>query len=1061
MIRNLLAVCLLAIPTVAGAVAHHPNDAAVRAVQFVDDREGWAIGDDGVIWHSIDGGLTWERQSSGTNASLRAMHFLTPYTGWVVGRQELPGGGSRGIVLGTTDGGITWTPTAKEAMPGLNCIRFFNQKSGVAAGDGSDAFPTGVFTTIDGGQTWKPVPGKRSPTWLAADFTDADTGALSGPWSQLATLRDGFFGAADVDPINGRSIKALKLQGQFGIAVGQGGLILVSSKSAGLKWGFAVPNLPREVLAACDFNAVAIHGKHLWVAGRPGSFVLHSPDLGQTWEMQKTGQNLALHGLYFLDESRGWATGDYGTLLTTVDGGKSWKVARQGAQRSAVLFVHTSADAVPLETIALLGQEEGYLTTTLRLTSTAAPAVPARAPEDDRPITRKTEPAGAHPKHALEGDKLNAATRHVGGGAGEALWQFPIAGHQVGHTGAQLITHWDKMHGEPARTEMLRQLVLAIRIWRPEVIVTDVAAKAGDTLENHLITLLKEAFEKAADAQTFPEQLTTLKLALWSPRKLYATLDRPDPAGVVIPLNDVLTRLGDSPRDYAQPAAALLSEDATAMESRCYRLLASRMESAVGDDHLLQGISLAFGRQARRDMPPVEEEALKARPTIEQAMQKRRTFEKIIRGDGGALVNRGQVLGELATAVKEMPAEQGARAIEAIAKQYAAVGEWSFARETYLLLVEKYPRHPAALEACRWLIRYSASSEARRRQELGHFAVLTETAVQRADPAKQVFVKGGTEIVQTSHTATLVDAEDMRQWFASSLTMESRLAQFGRVAAYDPGMQLCLMSARRQLGDIDAPKKWLSKYLADTAVPLGGQTATRGADPYRDCAMGELWLINRTLGTNPPKPIAWCPKVDTRPKLDGRLNDECWQGVQPLVLSTTAGELDTALTRDEAGKPISAFTSRAWFACDGEHLYVAVQCTHPAGMRVLPVEKRTRDMNLRAFDRVSIMLDLDRDYQTYFQLHIDQRGCLAEDCWGDTRWNPQWYVAIQSDETQWIAEAAIPLRELTAHAPAAGTAWAMNVTRTVPGKGVQAWSTPADTMPRPEGMGLMQFLQKK
>src|SRR4051795_8710077 len=67
------------------------GDAAIHAVQFIDKSEGWAVGDDGVVWHSIDGGATWERQKSGTRASLRGVYFLTPYTGWAVGRAELPG----------------------------------------------------------------------------------------------------------------------------------------------------------------------------------------------------------------------------------------------------------------------------------------------------------------------------------------------------------------------------------------------------------------------------------------------------------------------------------------------------------------------------------------------------------------------------------------------------------------------------------------------------------------------------------------------------------------------------------------------------------------------------------------------------------------------------------------------------------------------------------------------------------------------------------------------------------------------------------------------------------
>ena len=45
------------------------DDAPLRAIQFVDKNEGWSVGDDGVIWHSIDGGKNWERQKSGTRAS--------------------------------------------------------------------------------------------------------------------------------------------------------------------------------------------------------------------------------------------------------------------------------------------------------------------------------------------------------------------------------------------------------------------------------------------------------------------------------------------------------------------------------------------------------------------------------------------------------------------------------------------------------------------------------------------------------------------------------------------------------------------------------------------------------------------------------------------------------------------------------------------------------------------------------------------------------------------------------------------------------------------------------
>jgi photosystem II stability/assembly factor-like uncharacterized protein len=1042
--------------------AMHPSDAAIRSLQFVDANEGWAVGDDGVIWHSIDGGQNWERQTSGVRASLRAVHFLTPYTGWVVGRVDLPGGSSQGVVLATTDGGLKWTQVAANAIPGLNCVRFFNQRNGIAAGDGSDLYPTGLFTTSDGGQTWKPVPGKRCPTWLAADFSDIDTGALGGPWSQLATVRNGLFGAADIDPLGGRSIKGLKLNGSFAVAVGQGGLILTSSASAGMKWGFSAPHLPKEVLAVCDFSAVAVRGKHLWVAGRPGTFVLHSPDLGQNWEFQKTGQTLPLHNLYFFDENLGWAAGEMGTLLLTQNGGKTWSVARQNAQRAAVLFVHASSATLPLETIALLGEDEGYHTVAIRLTCAAVPSPPARLPEDDRPPLRKIEPTGSSPAFAVEPEKLSAAMRFAGGSAGESLWQFPLSRQDDGLTPEQLLGQWDKLHGEPSRPQVLRQLVLAIRLWRPEVVVVD-GMNSASPAQIIVAEAMKEAFKTAADPQVFPEQLTMLKLSSWAPKKLYAVLDRPDPAAVNVPIFEVKTRLGDCAHDFAQPAVQMLAESVKPAEQRCcFGLLSTRLPDAVGDGHLLQGIELAYGGQARRDLPPLGEDALNYRKSVEKSIQVRRTLEALVDGKGGDVVNSGQVLAQIGQSLKDMPAEFGARAAYTIARRYADSGQWVFARETFLLLADRYPNHPLAMEAYRWLIRYQSSSEARRREELGHFAVFTETSVNMLDKNKNSkLANRDSEIVQANHLVYLKDGEDTRQWFKGSLAVEAQLQKFGAMYANDPAMQLCLNSARRQLGDTEPPKKWYSLYLSGSAVPLGGQTVVRGADPWRDCAMAELWLASRTVGTSPAKPLAYCPRIETKPVLDGKLDDSCWQGVQPLTLNTVAGELETAVKRDQAGKLSSEYTTTAWFVCDAEYLYIAVHCTHPIGKRVPPVEKRGRDMDLRGFDRVSILLDLDRDYQTYFHLQIDQRGCLAEDCWGDSSWNPQWFVAIASDESSWTAEAAIPMKELIAKAPAPGTTWAANVTRIVPGKGLQAWSTPADAIPRPEGMGLLQFIEKR
>src|SRR6266567_2336546 len=48
---------------------------------------------------------------------------------------------------------------------------------------------------------------------------------------------------------------------------------------------------------------------------------------GQTtgWIRQRSGTLAWLHSIYFLDQNRGWVVGSKGTLLATIDGGKTWQ----------------------------------------------------------------------------------------------------------------------------------------------------------------------------------------------------------------------------------------------------------------------------------------------------------------------------------------------------------------------------------------------------------------------------------------------------------------------------------------------------------------------------------------------------------------------------------------------------------------------------------------------------------------------------------------------------------------------------------------------------------------
>jgi len=1048
-------------------------DAPLRAVQFVDENEGWAVGDDGLVLHSIDGGKTWERQHTGTRASLRAVHFLTPYSGWAVGRVELAGGGSSGVVLATADGGLKWKVVNDNSVPGLNVVKFFTERSGVAAGDGGDSHPAGLFHTIDGGKTWRATAGPRTPSWLAGDFSDPETGVVAGAWSRVAPVRDGTLGVADVDSLGGRNIKGLKLNGDRAVAVGQGGLVMVSQSTAGVRWGFPDLKLPQEVRAALDFHAVAVHGSHVWAVGRPGTVVFHSADHGLSWETHKTGQPLPLNAIHFHDEKTGWAVGEMGTVITTVDGGKSWVVTRQGGMRSAVMFVHTKAERTPWATVSALGGEEGYFATAYGFTC-ADPATLAKRYDTDAERLAAAMKA-ADPKRATDADRLTFGLRQCGGATGEIGWQFPLAGFQENAPAAATLDAWETRLGEKATTAMLRQMVLAFRVWKPEVVVTDAGTDELDKIVNAVV---RKAFEVAADEAAFPEQIEQLGLEKWAGKKLFVTTAKPEPTAAKVAVADPLPRIAGTPKDHALPAGRLWSDDTFDGDAQGYRLVATRLPDGQGLGRIFEGVSLAPGGVARRPQPVLTEQEEQYRADLKKAHDKRRAVELIVKGQAGPLASPEQGLSQLADAVKALPAADAGQALFSAATGYANTGKWPMAREAFLMLVEKYPGHPRALDAARWLVKYQSSTEARRREELNQFVEERDVQFKLKDtpdindfmPANKKKAKppAATEIIQATHRETMDGVVNARGWYAGALEMEPRLAAHGELFARDVPMNLCWASARRQLGQADASQKWLTKYVTETAVPTSAPGAAKGADPWRDCVLLESWLMNKARTPQPPKPVSVSRQAGKRPYLDGKLNDDCWTAALPLLMATTAGDLGADFGDREAVVKAGAAakadttrddTTRAVFSHDDEFLYVAVVCKHPAGMKKPKVEGRTRDMDVKAHDRVSILIDLDRDYQTYYQLQIDQRGAVADDCWGDSSWNPRWFVAVNAEENGWTAEAAIPLSELTGEAMLPGKIWAVNVVRTVPGKGVQAWSGPAGVTPRPEGMGVMSFVK--
>lgn len=246
-----------------------PVDLLLTAVHFVDTRNGWAVGHDGVVLHSSDGGQHWVRQldgntinalmlasaqatvarlqaasdeapsdstlataldnalfelddakagaAAGPSRPLLGVWFRSPQEGWVVG--------AYGMILHTTDGGAHW-----QYLAGLDNTDRLHLNSLVGLADGT------LLVAGEGGRLYRQVAGQWQP---AQQLTQASL-------YRLQVLRDGrllamgFGGALFSSSDQGQHWQAIALPVKaslFGatqladggvLLSGQGGLLLYS-----------------------------------------------------------------------------------------------------------------------------------------------------------------------------------------------------------------------------------------------------------------------------------------------------------------------------------------------------------------------------------------------------------------------------------------------------------------------------------------------------------------------------------------------------------------------------------------------------------------------------------------------------------------------------------------------------------------------------------------------------------------------------------------------------------------------------------------------------------------
>lgn len=268
--------------------ANVPVDLLLTAVHFPDERNGWAVGHDGAIVHSVDGGWNWKLQLNGRAINQMMIDWATTE---VARMEEAVAAAPDDEALATALDDASAGAESGPSRPLLD-VWFRNADEGWAVG----AYGM-ILHTRDGGRSWAFLPGLDNPerfhlnavlglangSLLVAGEGGRLYHQLAGQWQSVQTLT------------NASLYKLLALADGQVLVMGFGGA-LFESDDQGASW--QTVDLP---VKASLYGGTQLSDGNLVLTGQAG-LVLYGPRADQLRAWRDAGKSAWLGAASLPDE---------------------------------------------------------------------------------------------------------------------------------------------------------------------------------------------------------------------------------------------------------------------------------------------------------------------------------------------------------------------------------------------------------------------------------------------------------------------------------------------------------------------------------------------------------------------------------------------------------------------------------------------------------------------------------------------------------------------------------------------------------------------------------------
>lgn len=1024
----------------------------------------WAVGENGVVLSSKDSGASFDTSILPFPCSLTSVCFLTNQIGYVAGsRFDSRSGWQKAVLLKTLDGGKSWKDlTATVALPGaisvascqlppLSYVRFFDLENGVCLAEGSrSSHRAGVYRTADSGETWtllkasaKAGSNDLNLEWTRACFTSAEQGIVVGQQNATGTVIGNQLIVLSPAKRTLQAIHDVAFQKDgTGWMVGDAASILKST-DGGLTWRTVDNAVDSDLAQVCDFTSVCVKDSTVLVAGKQGSRIFRSDDSGQTWTSVSTSETLPIHRLVFTGSDSVIGIGAMGLVIRSEDRGQTWTTVRNSDYRAAVASFVTNISNVPHQLLANVSSHEGFRSVVIQSSM-----------KQDRGSASDLQ-LGRVAKRRLSQLGVNNFCQD---------WMFARTNPEHAESSDEVLKAWQRQTDGQVIQQLPDRLAMWIRTWRPDVICID-PIDESDGVAQWVRQALPMACRIAANEIPVSAAITKSGMPPWSVSRIcektfdgrtsalsYSDNDLLSSAKTTVGLLTTSLRrsLSDSP---TLVSSELLQQATSVRRAASYQLTLSR-KGGSATSHLLAGCMAAPSSNARRAVSVVDTNG-------EQQMQ--RVLRTVVQQNGIAKsrIQRNEaalgLIAELSQMNRSLPSALAIQQMEDLVLTYRSVGNLDGQISVLKELVHRYPQSEAAVRASVELFHYFSSAELRRLRKQKVAIQISQRDAKHDDTLQQVLAndrqsgvsqaggilksvkkKQGHGTLLRNRIASEQEALDI-QWNRNAAGALDHIRQVAPEVLTTASIRFQQAALLRSTGQIGKASNLLSEISRGNSKMASLATAEIGVSS--GVAISDVRILN-------------IPPTEKKPWLDAVLDDDCW---------IQAEELHLKATQQADGRSFQpCLVMMSW---DDDHLYFAGRIDRIAAepLDIDETADRLRDSTHQGIDRFELALDVDRDYSSALVLKVDERGQTSDACWHDRSWNPEWFVATESDESSWRFEIAIPISELTERRVRPGQLWSIRMTRTAPGICRQVL-VPKDQEfagDNDDGIGLLRFIRRK